>query len=247
MVNKVKNQNNFKHYKEMPLSLLRLAPWNYKKNDEKLQTKLMENIKKSGQVENILVRKMPNDTYEVVNGNHRFLALQSLGYENAVVYDLGVISDQAAKRIAVETNETKFDTDSIKLAELIDELRTEFEDLELTMPFSEEEMENFSNLLKFDWEDPNEVNNKVSDGDIVGSGPKSETLISVGSDKVKVIRLEVSPEMHDKFNTLFTKFRAKTDSPERAFEAMMTILSKVTDEEISLELKALMPKKSKKK
>lgn len=43
--------------------------------------------------------------------------------------------------------------DTLKLAEIMKEITTEFEisDLELSMPFSEVEITNFTELLDFDW------------------------------------------------------------------------------------------------
>lgn len=142
---------------EVDVDNLTLAVWNYKTDDAKLLKKLENNIKKHGQVENLIVRELPGDDgetiYEVVNGNHRLKALINLGYDKAVCYNLGVVSDSTAKRIAVETNETKFGTDSIKLAEVMRDIRSEYEieDVMETMPFSRGEMENFAGMLEFDW------------------------------------------------------------------------------------------------
>ena len=142
---------------EVPITSLTLAVWNYKTDDPKLMRKLESNIKKHGQVENLIVREMndgPDIVYEVVNGNHRLKALTNLGYDNVVCYNLGKITDATAKRIAVETNETKFGTDSIKLAEVMRDIRDEYhlDDILETMPFSKGELENFEGMLEFDWD-----------------------------------------------------------------------------------------------
>jgi hypothetical protein len=141
------------NYREIKITNLVKADWNYKKNDEHKKEKLKENIKRNGQIENIIIRPLDTGFYEVVNGNHRFEALKELGMETAICYDLGNISQRAAMRIAIETNETKFDTDQVSLAELIKEIVEEFpiDELELTMPYSDQDLENYIKLTEFDW------------------------------------------------------------------------------------------------
>jgi hypothetical protein len=141
------------NYREIKITNLVKADWNYKKDDEHKKEKLKENIKRNGQIENIIIRPLDTGFYEVVNGNHRFEALKELGMETAICYDLGNISQRAAMRIAIETNETKFDTDQVSLAELIKEIVEEFpiDELELTMPYSDQDLENYIKLTEFDW------------------------------------------------------------------------------------------------
>jgi ParB-like chromosome segregation protein Spo0J len=132
-----------KEYREMdigfiklPLSKLVKADWNYKKEDPVMMAKLVANLKRNGQVENIIIRELKTGFFEVVNGNHRLDAMISLDMTEAECYNLGGISPAAAKRIATETNETRFPTDELRLHELIVEMMDEFsaEDLALTIP-----------------------------------------------------------------------------------------------------------------
>jgi len=138
---------------EIPTEKLVKADWNYKTEDPNKQEKLKENIKRNGQIENIIIRELETGFYEVVNGNHRLSVLKALNIEKAYSYNLGKISQAQAIRIAIETNETKFDTDSIALAERVKELTEEFDlkDLINTLPYSETEIDNFSKLTDFDW------------------------------------------------------------------------------------------------
>jgi len=142
------------NYIEIPIDKLVKADWNYKKEHETTKEKLKENIKRNGQIENILVRQLGTGFYEVVNGNHRFDVLKELNFETAVCYDLGKISQPMAMRVAIETNETKFDTDHILLAERIKEITEEFDvsDLALTLPYDEKELQSYNELLDFDWD-----------------------------------------------------------------------------------------------
>ena len=134
-------------------ALLVKADWNYKHENEFLQERLEANIKKNGQIENLIVRQLDNGRYEVVNGNHRFSALQALGIEECQVYNLGIVDDKTAKRIAIETNESKFESNEIELSELLKEISdtTPLADMLETMPFTEVELTGLIDQTNFDW------------------------------------------------------------------------------------------------
>lgn len=141
-------------YKMIKADQLVKADWNYKENNEELTAKLVENIKRNGQIENILVRELDTGFYEVVNGNHRVDALKHIEAPHVMCYDLGKITSEQAYRIAIETNETRFATDNVKLSGLIAELakNTAIEDLLVTMPYNAKEMDNFIGMASFDWD-----------------------------------------------------------------------------------------------
>jgi ParB-like chromosome segregation protein Spo0J len=145
---------DFKKFKVIPLEKLVKADWNYKKDNPELTKKLVANIKRNGQVENLLVRVLPGDMYEVINGNHRLDALIELDSKSAVCYDFGGITKEAAQRIAIETNETKFESDNVDLSGLLKGISEVFDkaDLVQTMPYSEDELERLITLVDFDFD-----------------------------------------------------------------------------------------------
>lgn len=144
----------FLNYKVFPVDILVKADWNYKTDDEGKSAKLRENMKRNGQVENIQVRLLETGFYEVVNGNHRLDDARAIGKRFLVAYDHGKISLAQAQRIAIETNETKFDSNHMLLSSLISELSQEFDlgDLALTLPFSEEDLAGMIELTEFEWD-----------------------------------------------------------------------------------------------
>lgn len=147
-------------YIDISIDKLIKADWNYKTEDTAKQEKLKENIKRNGQIENIIIRELDTGFFEVVNGNHRLSVLKDLNVKMVHSYNLGKITQAQAIRTAIETNETKFDTDSILLAERIKELTESFDldELVKTLPYSETEIDNFSKLTDFDWEQYNDEN-----------------------------------------------------------------------------------------
>jgi len=140
-------------FRVVPISSLVRADWNYKTEDPEMAAKLRENMKRNGQVENLIVRHLATGFLEIVNGNHRLDAMLDLGYEEVMVCDLGEISDAAARRIAIETNETRFQSDPLRLSALIREIVQEFplDDALSTLPFSQKDLDNMAALQDFDW------------------------------------------------------------------------------------------------
>lgn len=175
---------------EVSIEDLVKADWNYKTDDDLKSEKLKENIKLNGQIENILIRVLPTGFFEVVNGNHRYSVLKELGVKKVMTFNLGVITESKAKRIAVETNETRFSTDNIKLAELIKEISSDFslEELAVTMPFEINELENFQKMLDFDWEQFDDSNSEKSEPENI-SGDDVELVdfnIKITKDTLKL-------------------------------------------------------------
>lgn len=145
-------------YRLIKVDSLIPADWNYKVTEgpkhDFLVGQLVNNFKRNGQVENIIVRLLDTGFYEVVNGNHRLEAAKICGMSNMICYDLGKVSLAEAKRLAAETNETKFDADAIKYAELIKEIHDEFglSSIADTLALTKDEIQNKLDLLGFDWD-----------------------------------------------------------------------------------------------
>lgn len=140
--------NYLDNFKRLDIDWLFEADWNYKQNDDELLDKLVRNMKNNNQMENIIVRQV-GKRWEVVNGNHRLQAMRQLGYSQVMVYDLGEVRLAEAKRIALETNETKFQADPFELGKMLQELIEEFDITELcaTTPYTEGEVHNYIDLL----------------------------------------------------------------------------------------------------
>lgn len=148
-----------KGWADIPLEKLIPADWNYKEDDVLKSEKLVNNLKRNGQVETIIVRQLATGFFEVVNGNHRLAAFPAAEIKTVHVFNAGIITDAHARRLAIETNETRFDSNAAKLAGLMKELEGEFtqDELASTMPYSGEEIEKMQKIFDFEWNnfDPN--------------------------------------------------------------------------------------------
>lgn len=160
-----------KGYVKIEVKNLVFADWNYKQENPEMMEKLKNNIKRNGQIENIIVRELDNEKYEVINGNHRLEVLTGLNHEYVICYNLGKISDNDARRIAIETNETKFDSDKEKLVVLINSLLEDstLDSLENTLPYTSDELQNIKDLKDFNWSEFDQHRkDKYGDKDLEG-------------------------------------------------------------------------------
>lgn len=135
---------------DVPLSHLVKWKENYKEDDDHKLNALVENMRRNGQAETIIVREIGDAgegmIYEVINGNHRVDAFHLLGWNEPVhCRNYGEIPDALAARIAVETNETRFPTNWVLLDGIVENLKLQFpaEDLKLTLPFGLKDMQRY--------------------------------------------------------------------------------------------------------
>jgi ParB family chromosome partitioning protein len=63
---------------ELPLEQLKEAPWNPNQMDEAMLQKLRESLTRFGLVQNLVVRPLEEDCYEVLSGNQRLQVLREL-------------------------------------------------------------------------------------------------------------------------------------------------------------------------
>lgn len=173
---------NKKQFKMIPLKQLWKAQWNYKEDNAQQLSRLVKNMERNNQVENIQVREVESEDgktfFEVVNGNHRLDAMTTLGFKSAMCYNHGIISDSEAKRIAIETNETRFQNDGTKMSELIAEISKDFsmDDLSETLPFTPEEIEGHIQLLEYSFDD---INTDGEEGEFNPNAPDNLKTILV--------------------------------------------------------------------
>tara|TARA_Y100001973_G_scaffold99748_1_gene159452 strand:+ start:422 stop:1027 length:606 start_codon:yes stop_codon:yes gene_type:complete len=97
--------------------------------------------------------KRDDSYYEIIDGEHRYKAAESLGIESIHVVNMGTVSDTQAKRMTVQLNLKGDEPNDIRLSKLISEM--EFEnvfDASNHLPFSEIELEGLESFSDPQWD-----------------------------------------------------------------------------------------------
>jgi ParB-like nuclease domain len=107
-----------------PIDAFKPNPWNPNKMDEFAKEKLAKSIHTDGFILPLLVRPMSGekDTWEIVDGEHRWRVATSIGMTRLPYVNLGDIDDLAAKAITIRANALRGEFDSIELAKLMAEM-----------------------------------------------------------------------------------------------------------------------------
>lgn len=187
-------QKDYLNLRIFPIELLIKADWNYKKEDKAMSEKLRANLERNGQIENIHVRLLKNGMYEVVNGNHRLDEMLALDRKTVIAFDHGKCTKEEAVRKCIETNETIFERDDVKLAKLITEITEVFELSSLidTLPYTESEINDFNKLSNFSWDQYAQSENEEEE-------IETTSIIKIEYDKNEVGIIEDLQELLKKY------------------------------------------------
>lgn len=142
---------------EIKIENLIEADWNYKQSgDREKIDKLKASISFDKSVGVLAVREISENTFEVIDGNHRLVAIRELGWKTVPCENFGKISKAKAIIIARRRNAKWFEDDVLKLGKLYSEdVLSEFDVdfLESIGTDSKNDILNFSTLGKGDWTD----------------------------------------------------------------------------------------------
>lgn len=117
-------------------STLTPNPWNTNIVSPENQQKLEESVKRFGMFKPIVVREIDGEL-QIIGGEHRCDAAKALGHAQVPVVNLGRISDKKAKEIGLVDNGRYGADDTLQLAQLLDGLGVQAEELSSFMPYSE--------------------------------------------------------------------------------------------------------------
>ena len=103
---------------EIPMEQLCQATWNANRMNQPMMDRLKESIRRYGFLENLIVRPIPEDLYEVIGGNWRLKALSEMHFQKipCVVVDL---NDAHARLLAQALNRIEGEDDLLLRAELV--------------------------------------------------------------------------------------------------------------------------------
>jgi ParB/RepB/Spo0J family partition protein len=129
-------------------------PWNPNKMSTEMFEREKRSIQEHGFIDPITVRQMPDGTYQIIDGEHRWRAAQALGIKHVPASNLGVVPDAKAKKLTIIYNELRGAPDPDLLASLLADLskETTIEQLAAELPFSQVEIETLVGAVEsFDW------------------------------------------------------------------------------------------------
>ena len=133
-------------------TLLKPNPWNTNIVSPENEQKLEGSIDRLGMFKPVIVRTLPDGTLQILGGEHRAeIAVNKLS-ESIPVLNLGVIDDTRAKEISLIDNGRYGSDDTLKLAELLEDLGGA-EVLSTFTPFSDAEFESIFSAKSIDLDD----------------------------------------------------------------------------------------------
>lgn len=143
------------------------------------EEKLKESLKRFGQFKPIICRTN-NGKLEIIGGEHRWRAAKELGYAEVSVVNLGEISEEDAKKIALIDNGRYGEDDIYKLMEVLNDLG-DIGDLTSYMPYETDSLENLFSNAEMDLneleEDDSEEEEEAESILSLGSAPKTHVVM----------------------------------------------------------------------
>ncbi|MFH1421194.1 MAG: ParB/RepB/Spo0J family partition protein [Planctomycetota bacterium] len=138
--------------KRISLSSIRENKWNPNKMKPALFESLKLNIQKSGYLQPIIVRpvkskKRNDEKYEIIDGAHRFRAINELGYSDAECLVLNLTTEES-KLLTVTMNRLRGEFDYTGLAEVLKSLSISDSDIEKYLAFTVKEQKEILSLLE---------------------------------------------------------------------------------------------------
>lgn len=135
---------------KVPIDDVEPNDYNPKKKDTPEYKKVVESLRVNGLKQPIFVREVEgNDKYVIVDGEQRWTAAKELGYEEIYIYNYGYISEEEAKALTIWM-EVQVPFEELELATLIVEMK----DLDIELPYSNKEIEDFVAMADFDFTPP---------------------------------------------------------------------------------------------
>jgi hypothetical protein len=136
----------------IPIKLIKTNEYHCKNRAAEVSNKLRASLIKTGQIKNIIVRKLSDGNYEVVKGNTILEMMREEGFTEVWCFDLGDISLHQAWLIYLQTisvNEYNF----VAVSELVNQLLSviDISDIEKVTAFNIAELVEIKNIMNFNW------------------------------------------------------------------------------------------------
>jgi ParB-like chromosome segregation protein Spo0J len=118
--------------------LLKPNPWNSNRCSPEMELRLEESMRRNGCFKPILVRQLPDDSFQIIGGEHRAGTATRLNLDTVPVINLGHISEAKAKEIGLIDNGRYGEDDPLLLGVILRELGVE--DVMSYLPYQPEDL-----------------------------------------------------------------------------------------------------------
>jgi len=117
------------------------------------EAKIDASIKRFGFFKPVLVRELPSGELEIVGGEHRWGSAKRTGMTRVPYTNLGKISDKVAREIGLVDNGRYGSDDSLRLAELLDDLKIDSMELAEFLPYTSTDFDNIFSSVSITLDD----------------------------------------------------------------------------------------------
>lgn len=137
---------------QVDIASLEPNPWNTNVVSPENEAKLKASIAQFGVYKPVICRTLSGGGLQILGGEHRWSVARDMGHTTVPVVNLGVISDEVAKKIGLIDNGRYGEDDTLALAELIKELGGT-EELISFLPYTEDELDSIFSATSIALED----------------------------------------------------------------------------------------------
>lgn len=192
-------------------------PWNTNVVSPDNEAKLEESIKRFGMFKPVVVRLLPDNTLQIIGGQHRAQIAKRIGMKTVPIVNLGVVDDKKAKEIGLVDNGRYGSDDTLQLAELLEGLGT-VEELASFMPYGESDLASIFSSVNIALDDLD-----IPDEDEIPKVPKEKPMQTHQVMRFKVPVGDVGV-LTDQINAVMKSQKfTEGDSLENAGDALVFI------------------------
>lgn len=202
--------------------------WNTNYVSPENEAKLEESLDRFGVFKPIVVRELDDGSFQILGGEHRALAAQRKGMEKVPIVNLGKIDDKTAKEISLVDNGRYGADDTIALAELLESLGGDSEELANFLPYTDTELSTIFSSTNIDFD---ELDFEPEEEVAAEEPPKPE---APAVQTHQVIRFKVPVEDAHKVTELIERVMKEqnftgADSLTNAGDALVHVITKMVD------------------
>lgn len=106
---------------EVLTSQLQPNKWNFNEMTVEEMRSVIESIRRFGRIYPVIVRQLTEAVYEIIDGEHRWIAHCELDLETTMIKNLGYVPDEIAQELTLILNETRGEPNVQKLSFLVNE------------------------------------------------------------------------------------------------------------------------------